>query len=119
MPSRLTLVPWAAKTLVKQLTKPVLETTKHHPQATLAHQDARWWRLSQYDSAVVTNAEGTASSWYKRRPDQTRAMLAESLLLHSKLLAEWGDLKARFREALPRITSVEAWEKTFRDNPPS
>lgn len=112
-PSTLGLIPWAAKTVVRQLTQPVAGSSRERPQALVAHQDNKWWRMSQYDSAVVSNAEGTGASWYKRDPKQLRAMLAEGLKLHAQLLAEWPQLRERYRKALPEITSFEAWKKTF------
>ncbi len=48
-----------------------------------------------------------------------RTMLTEAVKLHAELFARWGDLRTAYRDALPRITSVEAWERTFSDNPPS
>ncbi len=112
-PSYATLIPWAAKTVVKQLTKKVPETSMEHPQAYIAHQDNKWWRMSQYDSAVVSNAEGTGASWYRRDPKQMRALLAESLRLNAEILKNWQSLSDRYRSALPQITSFEAWKATF------
>ncbi|MFZ3454394.1 glycosyltransferase [Arthrobacter sp. 7Tela_A1] len=112
-PSYVTLIPWAAKTVVKQLTKKVPETSMEHPQAYIAHQDNKWWRMSQYDSAVVSNAEGTGASWYRRDPQQMRALLAESLRLNAEILKNWQSLSDRYRSALPQITSFEAWKATF------
>ncbi|WP_125609621.1 glycosyltransferase [Specibacter cremeus] len=112
-PSYATLIPWAAKTVVNQLTKPVAASSRQRPQANIAHQDNKWWRLSQYDSAVVSNAEGTGASWYQRDPRQLRLMLAESARLHAALLRDWHKLSAQYKDALGRITSFEAWEQTF------
>ena len=69
--------------------------------------------MSQYDSAVVSNAEGTGASWYKRDPKQLREMMAESAKLHAALLKNWSKLSAQYKAALTEITSIEAWEKTF------
>jgi len=112
-PSYATLIPWAAKTVIKQLTKKVPETSMEHPQAYIAHQDNKWWRMSQYDSAVVSNAEGTGASWYRRDPKQMRGLLAESLRLNAEILKNWQSLSDRYRSALPHITSFEAWKATF------
>lgn len=112
-PSYKSLVPWAVKTLTKQLVKPVKETAQDHPQAHIAHQDNRWWRMSQYDSALVSNAEGTAISWYRRQPEQLRDKLVEATRLHAQILRNWPSLRKQYREAASRITSFEAWKKTF------
>ncbi len=115
-PSYKTLVPWAVKTVAKQLIKPVDPETRERPQAHVAHQDNRWWRMSQYDSALVSNAEGTAVSWYRRRPEQLRAKLTEATRLHAQILRQWPRLREQYRQAAPRITSFEAWKKTFDEH---
>jgi len=112
-PSPLSLLPWAAKTVVRQLSLPVAESSTTRPQANIAHIDNRWWRLSQYDSAVVSNAEGTGASWYKRDPKELRQLMAESARLHAQLLRDWQKLSAQYKAALADITSFESWEKTF------
>ncbi|GAA1628681.1 glycosyltransferase [Georgenia ruanii] len=113
-PARIALAPWAAKTVLRQTLRPVAEEARERPQALIAHQDARWWRLAQYDSAVVSNAEGTAAAWYRRDPRQVRTMLAEGIELHRRLLTEWPRLRQRYQDAAPRLASFEAWEETFR-----
>lgn len=112
-PSYLRLAPWAAKTIVRQLSKPVPASTKERPQAFVAHQDNKWWRMSQYDSAVVSNAEGTGASWYQRDPRKLRAMLTESAKLNAEILREWPRLREEYRKELAEITSIDAWKKTF------
>ncbi|SED86815.1 galactofuranosylgalactofuranosylrhamnosyl-N-acetylglucosaminyl-diphospho-decaprenol beta-1,5/1,6-galactofuranosyltransferase [Arthrobacter alpinus] len=112
-PSYVGLLPWAAKTVVRQLSSPVADSSKDRPQANVAHQDNRWWRMSQFDSAVVSNAEGTGASWYKRDPKQLRRMMAESAQLHAALLKDWQKLSIQYKKALTEITSIAAWEKTF------
>lgn len=112
-PSVSGVIPWALKTLVRQVGLPVKQSAKDRPQTLIAHQDNKWWRMAQYDSAIVSNAEGTASSWYRRDPETVRKNLAEATLLHAKIFMEWPRLKAAYREALPRIASMEAWGKTF------
>lgn len=115
-PSYKALIPWAAKTVARQLIKPVEPEYEEHPQAHIAHQDNKWWRMSQYDSALVSNAEGTATSWYKRRPDQLRTKMVESARLHAELLRRWPELAETYRKALGEITSLEAWKKTFDEH---
>ncbi|WP_430295601.1 glycosyltransferase [Sinomonas sp. B1-1] len=113
MPSTLGLLPWAAKTVLKQTVMPVRTDAKDHPEAHVAHQDGKWWSLAHLDSAVVSNADGTGASWYMRDPKKARELLAESVALHAQLFANWEKLRARYRKALPEITSMEAWKKTF------
>lgn len=115
-PSTISLLPWAAKTVLRQLVRPVKASSVDRPQATVAHQDNRWWRMAQYDSAVVSNAEGTGASWYKRDPKQLREMLAESSRLHARLLKDWRRLSEEYKAALPELTSIESWRKTFEQH---
>ncbi|MGO1422630.1 MAG: glycosyltransferase, partial [Brachybacterium sp.] len=90
---------------------------EENPQAAIPHLDAKWWRLSAYDSALVSNAEGTQVSWYKRNPRQVREMLGEALSAHVALHRGWNALREQYRQAAARITSFDAWEKTFAENP--
>jgi galactofuranosylgalactofuranosylrhamnosyl-N-acetylglucosaminyl-diphospho-decaprenol beta-1,5/1,6-galactofuranosyltransferase len=82
----------------------------------VAHQDNKWWRVSQYDSALVSKAEGSAVSWYKRDPRRVRSLLAESMKVYAEVLRKWPVLKREYRGALAEITSMEAWKKTFDAN---
>ncbi|MFW0154431.1 glycosyltransferase [Rothia sp. P6271] len=112
-PSYKSLVPWAVKTLAKQIVKPVEDTYKNRPQAHIAHLDNRWWRMSQYDSVLVSNAEGSAVSWYKRDPQQLRSKLVESTKLTAQILKSWPQLRQQYRAAATELTSFESWKKTF------
>lgn len=116
-PRRERLPAWTAKTLFTQLVKPVGERAERNPQAAVAHQDARWWRLAHLDSALVSNAEGTQVAWYKRDPRTVREMLDEAFRSHLELHRRWPVLRQQFRDAAGELTSFEAWEKTFRENP--
>jgi galactofuranosylgalactofuranosylrhamnosyl-N-acetylglucosaminyl-diphospho-decaprenol beta-1,5/1,6-galactofuranosyltransferase len=115
-PSKVSLLPWAAKTVIRQLASPVSGSSAERPQATVAHQDNRWWRMAQYDSAVVSNAEGTGASWYRRDPKQLRKMLAESARLHAELLKDWPALSKKYKAAMNDLTSIESWRKTFEQH---
>lgn len=116
-PSLAALVPWAAKAVLKQTVLPVAPESLENPQLVVANQDSKWWVLSKLDSAVVSNADGTGASWYQRDPKKVRSMLAEAAVLKAQLFAEWEQLSERYREALPDITSMETWQRTFDENP--
>ncbi|WP_235779294.1 glycosyltransferase [Sinomonas notoginsengisoli] len=115
-PNSAMLVPWALKTVVRQLAKPVVEQSKERPQANVPHIDNKWWRMSQYDSAIVSNAEGTGASWYRRDPRTLRRMLAESAKLHADLLTRWRSLSSEYKNALHDLTSIESWRETFNEH---
>jgi galactofuranosylgalactofuranosylrhamnosyl-N-acetylglucosaminyl-diphospho-decaprenol beta-1,5/1,6-galactofuranosyltransferase len=84
-----------------------------NPEAVVPAMDARWWRLSQLDSAIVSSADGSGASWYKRQPKEFRSMMARSLRLHQQLFRDWERLSREYSEALPQFTSPGAWTETF------
>jgi len=112
MPKRSLLLPWAAKTAVRQLRK-VAPGAPETPQARIPERYAIWWYLSQYDSAIVSKADGTGVAFYTRQPETFRAQLAEGVRLHVRLYREWDALATAYRAALPEITSPAAWARTF------
>ncbi|MDO5645549.1 MAG: glycosyltransferase [Dermabacter sp.] len=116
-PSRLKLPLVTAKTLAKQLVQKPREGAEEHPQAILPFQDAKWWRLSRFDSALVSNAGGSKVSWYRRDPQKARAALGAAVSANLELMRRWDELVATYRAAARDITSFEAWERTFANNP--
>jgi len=93
--------------------RPVKELSRAHPEAEIAAMDAKWWMLSQFDSAVVSTADGSGASWYKRRPEEFRHMLQRSIALHERVLREWASLSSQYKDALPELVGQDAWKKTF------
>lgn len=113
MPSKKELVPWGIKTVARQLIKAPDAESAERPQGFLAHRDNRWFRLAHYDSVVVSNAEGTGASWYRRDPKKLKSMLTEATALHARLYREWDRLADQYRKAVKEISSLESWKKTF------
>jgi galactofuranosylgalactofuranosylrhamnosyl-N-acetylglucosaminyl-diphospho-decaprenol beta-1,5/1,6-galactofuranosyltransferase len=111
-PSGWELLPKAGLSVLRQLL-PVDPSATKHPQARIAHKDAAWWRIAQQDSAVVSTADGTGASWYQRDNGHARAMVKASAAQHALLYRRWEELAKTYRDALPHITSFEAWEQTF------
>ena len=112
-PNMKSLVPWTLKAIAHQFIAPVKPEFRDQPQAQVAHIDNKWWRMSLYDSAIVSNAEGTGFSWYRRDPQRFRRMLREALAIHTQIFAQWPKLREQYQSALPRITSLDAWADTF------
>ncbi|MDO5662436.1 MAG: glycosyltransferase, partial [Brachybacterium sp.] len=83
-PSRALLPAWAAKTVATQVLRPVRSRATRNPETTVAHQDAKWWRLARHDSALVSNAEGTTVAWYRRDPRTVRSMLTGAAQTHQE-----------------------------------
>ncbi len=101
-----------AKAVLRQVRKP-REGHWDNPQTEIAFKDNKWWNTAQWDSALVTNAEGTGIAWYRRDPAKMRRMLSESVANQAKILAEWPRLRQQYRDALPMLTSFETWEDIF------
>ncbi len=93
--------------------RPSDELARTHPQAVVANSDARWWRLSNLDSAVVSNAEGSGVWFYRRDARRFRVDAAQSAKLHAEMRSEWERLAEEYRKALPEVTSPESWERAF------
>ena len=110
--SKVSVLKKAATGLVRQAVPP-RELSRQHPEALVPHVDQRWWRLAQLDSAVVSAADGTSASWYKRDPQMFADQARRSAVLHRRLLTEWPELSRRYREALGDLTSPETWKATF------
>jgi galactofuranosylgalactofuranosylrhamnosyl-N-acetylglucosaminyl-diphospho-decaprenol beta-1,5/1,6-galactofuranosyltransferase len=92
---------------------PVRQLSKTHPEANIPHVDLRWYVASQFDSALVSAADGTSAAWYQRDPHQFRDLLRRSVALHAKLYREWPRLAEEYQRALPELASPDTWRKTF------
>ncbi|QIH98732.1 glycosyltransferase family 2 protein [Rhodococcoides fascians A21d2] len=106
---------------VRRLAKGLLHNVKpaheqHHerPQLNVPTLDARWFLLSQVDGVTVTTADGRGVVYRKRDRAEAAALLKEALSLRKQLAAEFPALKARYRDAVPHLTSKETWERVFR-----
>jgi galactofuranosylgalactofuranosylrhamnosyl-N-acetylglucosaminyl-diphospho-decaprenol beta-1,5/1,6-galactofuranosyltransferase len=115
MPAKKDMVKWGLTTVARQLLKQPAPEALERPQAYLAHLDNRWFRIAHFDSVVVSNAEGTAASWYKRDPQKLKAMLKQSAMQHARLYRNWDALVEAYRAALPALVSMEAWRATFAE----
>ncbi|WP_222710302.1 glycosyltransferase [Quadrisphaera setariae] len=113
---RLAVLKTAALGIVKQ-GRSVDALAQSNPQAAVAHQDARWWMLSQYDSALVSAADGTGMAWYRRDRGRFLDLVRRSTALHERLAREWPELAAQYRAAMPDLVSPESWERTFHGTP--
>ena len=102
----------AAKGSVKQVL-PVKAMSLEHPEARVPWSQARWWMLSQFDSAIVSNSDGSGASWYHRDPARFRELLARSIVLHRRLRREWDELQDEYQAHVGEVVSPEAWARTF------
>lgn len=83
------------------------------PEVEFGKNDAQWWRLPHFDSALVSAADGSGKNIYTRDRAKFRHMLIESVRLHRRLRKEWPRLSAQYRAALGDITSDQSWQRIF------
>ena len=102
----------AATGAVKQL-RPVDPLSDTRPQASVASMDSRWWLLSQFDSAIVTTADGSGASWYKRDPKRFADIMRRSFAIHRRLATQWEQLAEEYKNAVPEVTDPKAWTQTW------
>jgi galactofuranosylgalactofuranosylrhamnosyl-N-acetylglucosaminyl-diphospho-decaprenol beta-1,5/1,6-galactofuranosyltransferase len=103
------------RSLPRQLS-PLPDEARAHPQGTVPRVDQQWWRLAQYDSVLVSSADGTSAAWYRRDPTHFRSLMRRNIRLHIELYRRWDELARTYREAVPSLSAPEAWAKTFADS---
>ena len=102
----------AASGTVRQLT-PERPSSRTNPEAAVQAQDARWWLLSQFDSAVVSTADGNGAAWYKRDRQRASRIMQRSVALHRQLLTQWNELASTYRTEVVDLTGPDAWRETW------
>jgi galactofuranosylgalactofuranosylrhamnosyl-N-acetylglucosaminyl-diphospho-decaprenol beta-1,5/1,6-galactofuranosyltransferase len=85
------------------------------PEVEFGKNDAHWWRVPRYDSALVSAADGSGKNIYTRDRAQFRRKFLDTWRLHRRLGREWPRLSAQYRAALPELVSERAWRQTFED----
>ncbi|WP_110241727.1 glycosyltransferase [Nocardioides gilvus] len=103
----------ALKSPFRQLL-PVRPLAKEHPEVEIPAMDSQWYRLTKYDSAIVSMPDGQSAALYQRDPEKFQDLLKRTVDIHLRLRKEWPRLAKEYRDALPDITSPHEWEKTFR-----
>jgi galactofuranosylgalactofuranosylrhamnosyl-N-acetylglucosaminyl-diphospho-decaprenol beta-1,5/1,6-galactofuranosyltransferase len=102
----------AAKGAFRQL-RPVDKLAKIHPQSVVPYVDQRWWLLTKFDSVLVSSAEGTTVSWYRRDRERFASLIARATRLHAELLRRWPELVKEYQTGIPELVTPEAWQETF------
>ena len=110
--NRLGMLKMAAIGAVKQL-RPTRDLAAHHPEAEVPAADAKWWVLSQFDSAVVSTSDGTGAAWYHRDPQRFRSLMTRSINIHQQVLRAWPTLSQEYKDAIDDLVGQDAWKQTF------
>lgn len=96
---------------------PVPQGNIDRPQVELAKGDATWWRVPAFDSALISSADGRGQSLYRRDRATFRRLWKDSRRLHGELAKNWDRLAREYREAMPELTSADAWRGTLGRRP--
>jgi galactofuranosylgalactofuranosylrhamnosyl-N-acetylglucosaminyl-diphospho-decaprenol beta-1,5/1,6-galactofuranosyltransferase len=118
--NRFNLLTTAAAGTARQL-RPPRKGARQRPQMALPYQDASWFVLARLDSALVSAADGTSASWYRRDRSLFRSLGWRSVIRHARLRRQWPRLAADYRAAAAGFTSPARWRETFAapgDDPP-
>jgi galactofuranosylgalactofuranosylrhamnosyl-N-acetylglucosaminyl-diphospho-decaprenol beta-1,5/1,6-galactofuranosyltransferase len=101
-----------AKGLVKSVLhnlRPVNPAHRVVPQRNVPSKQAQWFVLSRLDSATVSTPDGRGVTFRRRDPALFRAMMRQSVAQVREVARVWPELRQRYRDALPELTSREAW----------
>jgi galactofuranosylgalactofuranosylrhamnosyl-N-acetylglucosaminyl-diphospho-decaprenol beta-1,5/1,6-galactofuranosyltransferase len=85
------------------------------PQRNVPARYAQWFVLSRLDSATVATPDGRGVTFRRRDPALFRAMLKRAVVQYRQVAKAWPDLQRRYWDALPELTSREAWAREVFD----
>lgn len=117
-PQGFAFVRWMSSQVFRHAFRAPAAGTDSSPQAHLSFQDARWFEVPNYDSVLVSNAEGSGATLHVRRPRMFRKLLGDSIRLNRSYRTRWTELQSQYQRALPEITSLERWEKSLLPDQP-
>ncbi len=85
------------------------------PQRNVPARNAQWFVLSRLDSATVATPDGRGVTFRRRDPALFRSMLKQAFAQYRDIAKAWPELRRRYRDALPELTSREAWAREVFD----
>jgi galactofuranosylgalactofuranosylrhamnosyl-N-acetylglucosaminyl-diphospho-decaprenol beta-1,5/1,6-galactofuranosyltransferase len=104
---------WLLRKLPRHFVNAPAQNIGERPQVSLTATQATWDQLAAYDSALVSTADGSGKSHYRRNATEFKRRFRHTIKMHRKLRRSWHQLAADYRANLATITSVEAWKKTL------
>jgi galactofuranosylgalactofuranosylrhamnosyl-N-acetylglucosaminyl-diphospho-decaprenol beta-1,5/1,6-galactofuranosyltransferase len=105
-PARVRLV------LLKRLVYLALGKTRYQLGAVPA-EDSTWWHMSQFSTAVVTDASQEGVRIRERDRAMTLAQAKQLARVVRRLLAEGPQVKEAYQAAIPELTSRENWQRLY------
>ncbi|MFD5601010.1 glycosyltransferase [Leucobacter sp. NPDC058333] len=104
---------FTARMLPQHWRRTVSEADAQAPELEYAKVDALWWRIPHHSSVIVGAADGSGKMWYRHDRAKFRRLLRESRALAREIEQNWDRLAAEYRAALPHVTSLDEWKRTF------
>jgi len=90
-----------------------LLTGRNGGAAAVMARDAKWWHVSLFKTAVVTDSAQDAFRVRQFDRHTLSGLTQDGARLLLRLASEGGAARDSWREALPRLTSRENWERLF------
>ncbi|GAA2188573.1 glycosyltransferase [Leucobacter alluvii] len=112
-PTGLRLGAYTARMVPTHWRRTVSEDDAQTPELEYAKVDALWWRIPRHSSVLIGAADGSGKMWYRHDREKFRRLLKESRALVREIEKNWDRLADEYRAALPEITSVAEWKRTF------
>ncbi len=112
-PKGVSLALFTARMLPQHWRRSSREADQHAPELEYSKRDALWWRIPHHQSVLVGAADGSGKMWYRHDRAKFRRLMRESRALSKEIERNWDRLAAEYRAALPEMTSVAEWKKTF------
>jgi galactofuranosylgalactofuranosylrhamnosyl-N-acetylglucosaminyl-diphospho-decaprenol beta-1,5/1,6-galactofuranosyltransferase len=83
------------------------------PQRNIPSRQALWFVLSRLDSATVSTPDGRGVTFRRRDPALFRSMLRSAIAQQREIARVWPELRQRYRDAQPHLTSSAGWKQVF------
>jgi galactofuranosylgalactofuranosylrhamnosyl-N-acetylglucosaminyl-diphospho-decaprenol beta-1,5/1,6-galactofuranosyltransferase len=84
-----------------------------HPVGAVSKQDATWWHVSQFATAVVTDGSQEGVRLRKRDRQTTIRLTKQTARVLRRLVADMPRLRQEYRAAVPKLTSRENWQRLY------
>lgn len=97
------------------LAKRILRQLLHRPGGTAAvpSDDAQWWHVALFDTAVVTDPSQEGVRVRRLDRDEALALARRGTALLGRLWTEGPRASEQWRRRLPELSSRETWERHF------
>ena len=82
-------------------------------EAAVSAKDAKWWHVSQFNTVVVTDSAQDAFRVRQFDREVLTRLAKEGARLLTRLAKEGRTIREDWRDAMPRLTTRENWQRLF------